>query len=137
MLGVDPNHRTRVMRVTKSSEGGPQITAEEAARLQQARDRMIARHRLIEGIIRNNEMQLRNESARGGAEIELECARRDVARSEGGSAARAELERLMERLSELRDEHTRLVAEREWLNHALLEFDSAPTDDDHKRTGHA
>ena len=80
MRGVHPNRRTRVMLVTKSSESGPQITAEEAARLQQARDRMIARHRLIEGIIRNNEMQLRNESARGGAEIELECARRDVAR---------------------------------------------------------
>ncbi|CAL78099.1 hypothetical protein BRADO4352 [Bradyrhizobium sp. ORS 278] len=125
------------MRVTKSGEGGPKITAEQAARLQQARDRMIARHRLIEGIIRNNEMQLRNESARGGAEIELECARRDVARSEGGSAATAELERLMDRLSQLRDEHTRLVAEREWLNQALLEFDSTPTDDDHKRTGHA
>jgi len=45
---------------------------------------MIARHKLIEGIIRNNEMQLRNESARGGAEIELECAKRDVARGGGG-----------------------------------------------------
>lgn len=137
MRGVDPNRRTRVMRVTKSSEGGPQITAEEAARLQQARERMIARHKLIEGIIRNNEMQLRNESARGGAEIELECARRDVARSERGSTAQAELDRVMEHLSRLRDEHTRLVAEREWLNRALLEFDSTPTDDDHKHTGHA
>lgn len=125
------------MRVTKSSERGPQITAEEAAQLQQARERMVARHKLIEGIIRNNEMQLRNESARGGAEIELECARRDVARSERGSSAQAELDRVMERLSRLREEHTRLVAEREWLNHALLEFDSTPTDDDHKRTGHA
>ena len=42
MRGVHPNRRTRVMLVTKSSESGPQITAEEAARLQQARDRMIA-----------------------------------------------------------------------------------------------
>lgn len=137
MRGVHPNRRTRVMLVTKSSESGPQITAEEAARLQQARDRMIARHRLIEGIIRNNEMQLRNESARGGAEIELECARRDVARSDSGRAAQDELARVTERLSQLRDEHTRLVAEREWLNHALLEFDSSPTEDDHKWTGHA
>ncbi|WP_456776082.1 hypothetical protein [Bradyrhizobium sp. USDA 4369] len=125
------------MLVTKSSEGGPQITAEEADRLQQARDRMISRHKLIEGIIRNNEMQLRNESARGGAEIELECARRDVAHPDGGLAAQAELDRVTERLSQLRDEHARLVAEREWLNHALLEFDSTPTDDDHRRTGHA
>ncbi|GLH76072.1 hypothetical protein SSBR45G_09800 [Bradyrhizobium sp. SSBR45G] len=125
------------MRVTKSSDNGPQITAEEAAQLQLARDRMIARHKLIEGIIRNNEMQLRNESARGGAEIELECARRDLSRSEGGGAARDEFHRVTERLSQLCDEHARLVAEREWLNHALLEFDSTPTEDDHKRTGHA
>jgi hypothetical protein len=137
MLSVDPDHRTRVMRVTKSSERGPQMTAEEAAQLQLARDRMIARHKLIEGIIRNNEMQLRNESARGGAEIELECARRDLARSEDRSAAQGEFDRVSNRLSQLRDEHVRLVAEREWLNHALLEFDSTPTDDDHKRTGHA
>ena len=31
---------------------------------------MLARHKLIEGMIRNNEMQLKNESARGGAEID-------------------------------------------------------------------
>jgi hypothetical protein len=52
------------------------MTAEEAAELERARERMLARHKLIEGMIRNNEMQLKNESARGGAEIELECARR-------------------------------------------------------------
>ena len=56
------------------------MTAEEAAELERARERMFARHKLIEDMIRNNEMQLKNESARGGAEIELECARRDVAR---------------------------------------------------------
>ena len=137
MPGVDSHHRTRVISVTKSSEGGPQITEEEAARLQLARDRMIARHRLIEGIIRNNEQQLRNESARGGAEIELACAQRDLARAQGDGAAKDELDRVVDRLDKLRDEHARLVAEREWLNHALLEFDNTPTDDDHKRTGHA
>jgi len=137
MLGVDPHHRTRVISVTKSSEGGPQITAEEAARLQLARERMIARHKLIEGIIRNNEQQLRNESARGGAEIELECVRRDLACAQGDGAARDEFDRVVDRLGKLRDEHDRLVAEREWLNHALLEFDNTPTEDDHKRTGHA
>lgn len=123
--------------MAKSDEREPQMTAEEAARLQLARDRMIARHKLIEGIIRNNELQLRNESARGGAEIELACARRDLARAGGDSAARDEFDRVVDRLGKLRDEHARLVAEREWLNHALLEFDSTPTDDDHKHTGHA
>src|ERR1700748_468181 len=115
MLSLGPESRTRVTRVTNGSGHGPQITAEEAAELQRARDRMIARHRLIEGIIRNNEMQLKNESARGGAEIELECARRDVARM-GGTEAQAEMERVTARLRALRDEQERLVIEREWLN---------------------
>jgi hypothetical protein len=123
--------------VTNASGRGPQITAEEAAELERARDRMIARHRLIEGIIRNNEMQLKNESARGGAEIELECAKRDAARAGAGTAARAELERVTARLQALRDEHQRLVIEREWLNTSLLQFDSTPSADDDPRSGHA
>jgi hypothetical protein len=123
--------------VVDPSERGPRITAEEAAELERGRDRMIARHKLIEGIIRNNEMQLRNESARGGAEIELECAKRDIARDGGGRAAQDELEKASKRLAELRDEHARLVAEREWLNAALLRFDSSPSDDEHKNSGHA
>jgi hypothetical protein len=125
------------MRVTNASGRGPQITPEEAAELERARERMVARHRLIEGIIRNNEMQLKNESARGGAEIELECALRDVARADAGTEARAELERVTARLQELREEHQRLVAEREWLNASLLEFESGPSPDEHQRSGHA
>ena len=134
MLSFGPESRTRVTRVTNASGRGPQITAEEAAELQRARDRMIARHKLIEGIIRNNEMQLKNESARGGAEIELECAKRDVAAA-GGTEAQAELERVTARLQALRDEHERLVIEREWLNTSLLEFDSSPSTNE--RSGHA
>jgi hypothetical protein len=125
------------MRVTNASGRGPQITPEEAAELERARERMVARHRLIEGIIRNNEMQLKNESARGGAEIELECALRDVARADAGTEARAELERVTARLQALREEHQRLVAEREWLNASLLEFESGPSPGEHQRSGHA
>jgi hypothetical protein len=136
MLSFSPEYRTRGLRLTSSGERGPQITAEEAAELQRSRERMIARHKLIEGIIRNNEMQLRNESARGGAEIELECVKRDIAR-DGGRAPQDELERVSKRLTALRDEHARLVAEREWLNSALLEFDSSPSDHEDKRSGHA
>jgi hypothetical protein len=113
------------------------MTAEEAAELERARDRMIARHKLIEGIIRNNEMQLRNESARGGAEIELECFRRDIARGDAGQAVQDDLARASKHLTDLQDEHARLVAEREWLNTALLQFDDSPSDDEHKRSGHA
>jgi hypothetical protein len=123
--------------VASTSGRDPQITAEEAAALERAHDRMIARHKLIEGIIRNNEMQLRNESARGGAEIELECVKRDIARDGDGRAAQDEFEQVSKRLTALQDEHARLVAEREWLNAALLKFDSSPSDDEHKRSGHA
>jgi chromosome segregation ATPase len=137
MFSFSPDYRTRVARVASSSGRGPQITAEEAAELERARDRMIARHKLIEGIIRNNEMQLKNESARGGTEIELECAKRDIARDGDGRAAQDEFEQVSKRLTALQDEHARLVAEREWLNAALLRFDSSPSDDEHKRSGHA
>ena len=137
MLNVSFESRTKVPRVTNASGRGPQITAEEAAELQRARDRMIARHKLIEGIIRNNEKQLKNDSARGGAEIELECAKRDVARADAGAEARAELDRVTARLQALREEHQRLVIEREWLNSALLEFDRSPSADEDQRSGHA
>ena len=123
--------------MTNTSGRGPQITPEEAAELQRARERMIARQRLIERIIRNNEMQLKNESARGGAEIELECAMRDVARVDAGTEAQAELERVTARLQALREAHQHLVAEREWLNASLLEFESGPSSDEHRRSGHA
>jgi hypothetical protein len=123
--------------VRSPSGHGPQISAEEAAELERARGRMIARHKLIEGIIRNNEMQLRNERARGGAEIELECLRRDIARDGAECAAQDEFARASKRLTDLQDEHARLVTEREWLNSALLEFDQSPSDDEHNRSGHA
>ena len=120
-----------------ASGRGPQITAEKAAELERARQRMLARHKLIEGIIRNNEMQLKNESARGGTEIELECARRDVARGGTGAEAQAELERATARLQALQEEHRRLVAEREWLNTSLLEFEGDPSSGEHQRSGHS
>ena len=125
------------MRVTNASGRGPQITSEEAAELQRARERMIARHKLVDKMIRNNEMQLKNESARGGAEIELECARRDIAQGDAGTGAQAELERATARLQALQEEHQRLVAEREWLNASLLEFEGGPSSGEHKRSGHA
>jgi hypothetical protein len=128
--------RTKVTTVN-ASKHGPQITEEEAAELERARERMLARHKLIEGMIRNNEMQLKNESARGGAEIELECAKRDVAQIGAGAAAQAELERATARLRALQEDHQRLVSEREWLNTALLEFESGPSANEHQRSGHA
>ena len=116
---------------------GPKITAEEAAELERARQRMIARHKLIEAMIHNNELQLKNESARGGAEIERECALRDAGQPGAGPEAQAELDAATQRLRALQEEHHRLVSEREWLNVSLLEFESGPSVDEHKRAGHS
>lgn len=137
MLSVDRRHRMKVMRVTDAGRFGAKISAEEAAELQRARDRMLARHKLIEGMIRNNEMQIKNESARGGAEIELECAKRDAARAGAADAELRELERATERFKALQDDHARLVAEREWLNASLLQFDAEASAEEHQRSGHA
>ena len=116
---------------------GPRITAAEAAELEKARGRMVARHRLIEAMIRNNELQLKNESARGGAEIERAVALRDLARDGAAESRREALAAADERLRVLQDEHRRLVSERDWLNASLLEFESGPSADEHGRAGHA
>jgi hypothetical protein len=126
------------MNVSNASGRPPQqLTEEEAAELALAREHMLARHKLIEGMIRNNELQLKNESARGGAEIERECALRDVAKAGAGPAEKAELETATAKLRALEVEHRRLVAEREWLNSSLLEFESGSSKDEHNRAGHA
>jgi hypothetical protein len=41
------------------------------------------------------------------------------------------------RLQGLREEHQRLVAEREWLNVSLLEFENGPSADEQQRSGHS
>lgn len=127
----------RINAMTGKSSGGnePPTEFDEAAERQRAHDRMIARHKLIEGMIRNNESQLKNESARGGAEIDRECALRDVAR--GIAGAKAELEQVTERLLVLRRDKERLVAEREWLNSSLLKFESDQSANDQQRSGNA
>ena len=115
----------------------PPISAEEAAELERGRERMLARHKLIEAMIRNNEQQLRNESARGGAEIEHACALRDCSLPDASAEGRDELERVTARLHDLEEQHIRLVAEREWLNSSLREFDSGSSTEGHHRAGHA
>ena len=125
----------RINAMTGKSTGGdePPNAPDEAAERLRARERMIARHKLIEAMIRNNESQLRNERARGGAEIDRECALRDVAR--GMAGAEAELEQVTARLQALRRDRERLVAEREWLNSSLLEFESEQSNSGQQRSG--
>ncbi len=113
------------------------MTEEEALEIQRARERMVSRHKLIEGMIHNNELQLKNESARGGAEIERACAIRDAEKQGAGKSEQEEVARVSARLATLEVEHTRLVAEREWLNASLLEFESGPSASQHTKAGHA
>ena len=132
-----PRAEYRINAMTGKSTGGdkPPSASDEAAERQRAHDRMIARHKLIDAMIRNNESQLRNESARGGAEIDRECALRDVAL--GIAGASAELEQVSARLQALRTDKERLVAEREWLNSSLLEFENDQSASDQQRSGNA
>ena len=125
------------MLMSPSGGRSPQAPPQDPAEAELARGRMIARHKLIEGMIRNNEQQLKNESARGGAEIERECALRDLQAPGASHEAKAELEMVTKRLRGLEEEHRRLVAEREWLNASLLEFESGPSAEEHQRAGHS
>jgi hypothetical protein len=86
------------------------------------RESMLARHKLIEAMIDNNLRQLKFDSARGGADIERACALRDIERG-GDSEPTERLAEIDRRIARLEDEHRSLVAEREWLNRSLLEFD--------------
>ena len=120
-----------------ASSRGPQMTEEEAKELALARQHMLDRHQLIMGMIQNNEKQLKNESARGGAEIEREVALRNLNAQTSGAEADEYLATVTERLRKLEEEHRRLVAEREWLNTSLLEFESGPSSTEHQRAGHS
>ncbi len=124
------------MADTGASGRPPPKTAQEAAEMEKARERMHARHKLIEAMIRNNELQMKNESARGGAEIERACALRDAALPGAPSDKQREVEIVTQRLRALEDEHARLVSEREWLNVSLLEFESGASEAEHNRAGH-
>ena len=93
----------------------------EASRV--ARESMLARHKLIEAMIDNNLRQLKFDSARGGADIERACALRDIARGGDDSEPTERLAEVESRIERLEEEHRSLVAEREWLNKSLLEFD--------------
>ena len=79
--------------------------------------------RVAEAMIDNNLRQLKFDSARGGADIERACALRDIERGGDNSEPAERLAEIDRRIEQLEDEHRSLVAEREWLNRSLLEFD--------------
>ena len=88
-----------------------------------ARESMIARQKLIEAMIDNNMRQLKFDSAHGGAEIERAWAVREISLRGDDPALVERLAEIDRRLARLEEEHRGLVAEREWLNKSLLEFD--------------
>jgi hypothetical protein len=134
---VDALIQEEAMPGNAASGDRKQMTPEAAAELERARERMIARHKLIEAMIRNNELQLKNERARGGAEIEHACALRDASAPGAADASRTQLGAATQRLRELEVERDRLVSEREWLNASLLEYENGPSASEHERAGHA
>jgi hypothetical protein len=89
------------------------------------RESMLARHKLIDAMIENNTRQLKFDRARGGADIERACAVRDCEKDPADPEPIERLRAVELRLRELDEEHRRLVAEREWLNQSLFEFDQA------------
>jgi hypothetical protein len=96
---------------------------EDADASRAGRESMLARHKLIEAMIDNNLRQLKFDSARGGADIERACALRDIEHGGGDPEPTERLAEIDRRIAELEEEHRSLVAEREWLNRSLLEFD--------------
>lgn len=128
---------THAMKETGDNGHDPDLSAEQAAELQRAREWVLARHKLIDAMIYNNQLQLKNECARGGTQIEIECAKRDLALAVAAVEAQSELDRLTARMEALLAEQARLVAEREWLDTALREFESGPSDDERERSGNA
>ncbi len=95
----------------------------DADALRAGRESMLARHKLIEAMIDNNLRQLKFDSARGGADIERACALRDIERGGGDSEPMERLAEINLRIERLEDERRSIVAEREWPNRSLLEFD--------------
>jgi len=95
----------------------------EAEASRTARESMLARHKLIEAMIDNNLRQLKFDSAWCGADIERACALRDIERGGGDPEPSQRLAEIDRRIERLEDERRSLVAEREWLNKSLLEFD--------------
>lgn len=94
---------------------------DEAKRI--ARESMLARQKLIEAMIDNNMRQLRFDSAYGGADIERAWTLRELAKDSNNSSLLEQLAAIELKLERLGEDQARLVAEREWLNKSLLEFD--------------
>lgn len=111
--------------MTNDSDGpsDAQRPEREAEASRKDRESMLARHKLIEAMIDNNLRQLKFDTAWCGADIERACVLRDMERAGDDRELAERLVELDRRIERLEEEHRSLVAEREWLNKSLLEFD--------------
>jgi hypothetical protein len=135
--GYHPHVSVSAMTVKNTDGSDRPAAAEQPTEPQRGADLIAARKKLIDGIIANNQMQLRNECARGGAEIERECALRDAAREGAGPDALAELERVTARLQALQEEQQRLIAERSWLDTSWMELEISRSANARQTSGQA
>jgi hypothetical protein len=128
--GIDggrPEYSVNAMAGKDSGGHAPPVPTDQDVEPRRDSEWIVARKKLIDGIIANNQLQLRNECARGGAEIERECALRDAARAGAGADALAELERVNARIEALQQEQQRLLVERDWLDECWRELESGRT----------
>ena len=112
-------------------------TGDAMAASESDKARMIERHKIVVNIIDVNSRQLRCESAIAGLDIERACAVRDADADNPSPEAKALLDALDKRMSELSDESQRLATQREFLNASLSEFDAAASAAPEQHAGRA
>lgn len=86
------------------------------------REHMLKRHEIVVRLIDANSRRLRLDNEINGLDIERRIAERDLD-AEVGNSPGAALADIEAKLAALRDESSRLEAERSWLNESLAEFD--------------
>ena len=105
---------------------GPAVSMEGSLSAQSAdRARMLARHKLIEGLIEVTARQQRCEIARAGLDFERAYALREAAAADRATEQDGLIEAIELRIAGLDDEIRRLAVERDFLAAALTEFDNS------------
>lgn len=87
-----------------------------------AKDLMLQRHEIVMRIMAANSRRLHLDNEINGLDIERRIEERDLPQTQTGDAA-TRLQQISERLASLKDECSKIQAEREWLEQALTDFD--------------
>lgn len=89
------------------------------------RERMLERHEIVLRIIDANSRRLRSENELNGLDIERRVAERDLSADPENVELVARLADLTNTVAALQDDRKRIEAERDWLDQALADLDSA------------